>query len=89
MKKNHVCRGHRGRFPPGDPGPDPQVCDHQHGHHGQGQGHQLLIVPRHNVYELVWFLKTGFLRMLRMFFGLEQFEFDLGILLEGYQHYTP
>ena len=45
--------------------------------------------PRHNIYELVWFLKTGFPRMLRMFLGLEQFEFDLGILLEGYQHYTP
>ena len=27
--------------------------------------------------------------MLRMFLGLEQFEFDLGILLEGYQLYTP
>ena len=46
-------------------------------------------IPRHNIYELVWFLKTGFLRMLRMFFGLEKFDFDLGILLEGYQHYTP
>lgn len=46
-------------------------------------------IPRHNIYEFVWFLKTGFLRMLRMFFGLERFEFDLGILLEGYQHYTP
>ena len=46
-------------------------------------------IPRHNIYELVWFLKTGFLRMLRMFFGLERFDFDLGILLEGYQHYTP
>ena len=46
-------------------------------------------IPRHNIYELVWFFKVGLLRMLRMFFGLERFVFDLNILLEGYQHYTP
>ena len=44
--------------------------------------------PRHNIYELVWFLKTGGTRMARMMLGLEPFVADINILLEGYQHYT-
>lgn len=46
-------------------------------------------IPRHNLYELVWFLKTGATRMKRMMLGLEPFVYDFGILTEGYQHYTP
>jgi len=46
-------------------------------------------IPRHNLYELVWFLKTGMTRMKRMMLGLEPFVYDFGILTEGYQHYTP
>jgi len=46
-------------------------------------------IPRHNIYEFVWFLKTGFTRMKRMMLGLEPFQADLNILTEGYQHYTP
>lgn len=46
-------------------------------------------IPRHNIYELVWFLKTGFTRMKRMMLGLEPFVYDFGILFEGYKHYTP
>ena len=46
-------------------------------------------IPRHNLYEFVWFLKTGLLRGIRMMLGLEPFEADINILLEGYQHYTP
>ena len=46
-------------------------------------------IPRHNIYELVWFLKTGMTRMKRMMLGLEPFVYDFGILTEGYQHYTP
>lgn len=46
-------------------------------------------VPRHNIYELVWFLKTGLPRMKRMMLGLEQPVYDFNILTEGYQHYTP
>ena len=45
-------------------------------------------IPRHNIYELVWFLKTGGTRMARMMLGLEPFVADVNILLEGYQHYT-
>ena len=45
-------------------------------------------IPRHNIYELVWFLKTGGTRMARMMLGLEPFVADINILLEGYQHYT-
>jgi len=46
-------------------------------------------IPRHNIYEFVWFLKTGLTRMKRMMLGLEPFVYDFGILKEGYQHYTP
>ena len=46
-------------------------------------------IPRHNIYEFVWFLKTGLTRMKRMKLGLEPFKADLNILTEGYQHYTP
>ena len=46
-------------------------------------------VPRHNIYEFVWFLKTGLTRMKRMMLGLEPFQADFNILTEGYQHYTP
>jgi len=46
-------------------------------------------IPRHNIYEFVWFLKTGATRMKRMMLGLEPFKADLNILTEGYQHYTP
>ena len=46
-------------------------------------------IPRHNIYEFVWFLKTGLTRMKRMMLGLEPFKADLNILTEGYQHYTP
>jgi len=46
-------------------------------------------IPRHNIYEFVWFLKTGMTRMKRMMLGLEPFKADLNILTEGYQHYTP
>lgn len=45
-------------------------------------------IPRHNIYELVWFLKTGGTRMARMMLGLEPFVADVNILLEGYQHST-
>ena len=31
-------------------------------------------IPRHNIYELVWFLKTGLTRMGRMMLGLEPFQ---------------
>jgi len=46
-------------------------------------------IPRHNIYEFVWFLKTGWTRMKRMMLGLEPFQADPNILFEGYQHYTP
>jgi len=46
-------------------------------------------VPRHNIYELVWFLKTGLPRIKRMLLGLETPVYDFNILTEGYQHYTP
>jgi len=46
-------------------------------------------IPRHNIYEFVWFLKTGMTRMKRMMLGLEPFKADINILTEGYQHYTP
>jgi len=46
-------------------------------------------IPRHNIYEFVWFLKTGLTRMKRMMLGLEPFQADINILTEGYQHYTP
>jgi len=46
-------------------------------------------IPRHNIYEFVWFWKTGLTRMKRMLLGLEPFKADLNILTEGYQHYTP
>jgi len=46
-------------------------------------------IPRHNIYEFVWFLKTGMTRMKRMMLGLEPFRADFNILTEGYQHYTP
>ncbi len=46
-------------------------------------------VPRHNFYELLWFMKTGLPRMMRMLAGGEKYIFDRGILNEGYQHYTP
>jgi len=46
-------------------------------------------IPRHNIYEFVWFWKTGLTRMKRMMLGLEPFKADINILTEGYQHYTP
>ena len=46
-------------------------------------------VPRHNIYEFFWFLKTGLPRIIRMIKGEQQFYADKNILREGYQHYTP
>ena len=46
-------------------------------------------VPRHNFYELIWFLKTGLPRIWRVLAGKEPFVKDINILKEGYQHYTP
>ncbi|XP_040566679.1 uncharacterized protein [Lepeophtheirus salmonis] len=47
------------------------------------------LVPRHNFYELVWFLKFGAERLGRILRGEEKFIADQNILREGYQHYTP
>jgi len=46
-------------------------------------------IPRHNLYELVWFFKTGLPRLWRMITGRQQFYVDKNILFEKYQHYTP
>ena len=45
-------------------------------------------IPLHNFYELVWFLKTGFPRFMRMVTGKEKFFTDQKILRERYKHYT-
>eukprot|EP00096_Caligus_rogercresseyi_P015117 TRINITY_DN7563_c0_g1_i1.p1 TRINITY_DN7563_c0_g1~~TRINITY_DN7563_c0_g1_i1.p1 ORF type:complete len:188 (-),score=17.85 TRINITY_DN7563_c0_g1_i1:100-663(-) len=47
------------------------------------------LVPRHNFYELIWFLKFGAARIGRVLQGREKFIADYNILKEGYQHYTP
>lgn len=44
-----------------------------------------LKIPRHNFYELVWFLKTGFPRLVRMITGKEKLITDPRILREGYK----
>ena len=48
-----------------------------------------LNIPRHNLYEFFWFLKTGVPRIWRMINGRQQFYVDKNILREQYQHYTP
>ena len=45
-------------------------------------------IPLHNFYELVWFLKTGFPRFMRMVTGKEKFFTDQKILRERYKHHT-
>ena len=46
-------------------------------------------IPYHNLYEVVWFFKTGLPRIVRVLLGKERFVKDKNILREGYQHYTP
>jgi len=46
-------------------------------------------IPLHNFYELVWFMKTGFPRFLRMVTGKQKFITDPKILRERYKHHTP
>ena len=48
-----------------------------------------LKIPRHNFYELVWFLKTGFPRLVRMITGKEKLITDPRILREGYKQAGP
>lgn len=44
------------------------------------------LIPRHNTYEFLWFLKTGYHRLSRMLRKKEPFEYDFNILREGYDH---
>jgi len=47
------------------------------------------IIPRHNIHELIWFMKTGYARMRRYLKNKEPIEYDFNILREGYDnHYT-
>ena len=46
-------------------------------------------IPLHNFYELVWFLKTGFPRFMRMVTGKQKFITNPKILRERYKHHTP
>jgi len=46
------------------------------------------LIPRHNTYEFIWFLKTGYARLRRMLQKKEKFDFDFKILREGYDHST-
>jgi len=48
-----------------------------------------LKIPRHNFYEFVWLLKTGFPRLMRMIRGQEKFVVDNKILREGYKQAAP
>lgn len=48
-----------------------------------------LKIPRHNFYELVWFMKTGFPRLVRMLTGREKLITDPRILREGYKQAGP
>jgi len=48
-----------------------------------------LKIPLHNFYELVWLLKTGFPRLMRMVSGKEKFVVDEKILNEGYNQAAP
>lgn len=48
------------------------------------------IIPRHNLHELIWYMKTGYSRLRRMMNKKEPFEFDFNIMREGFSdHYTP
>jgi len=42
------------------------------------------LIPRHNTYEFLWFLRTGYARLMRMLKKKEPFEYDFNILREGY-----
>ena len=44
-------------------------------------------IPRHNIYEFVWLLKTGLPRIKRVLLGKEKMVTDLNILFEGYRHH--
>ncbi|XP_023346755.1 uncharacterized protein LOC111715638 [Eurytemora carolleeae] len=46
------------------------------------------LIPRHNTYEFLWFLKTGYTRLQRMLAKKEPFEYDFNILREGYDHHS-
>nr|XP_040583830.1 uncharacterized protein LOC121132489 [Lepeophtheirus salmonis] len=47
------------------------------------------LIPRHNFYELIWFMKYGASRFGRILNGEQKFIADGNILQEGYKHYTP
>eukprot|EP00088_Acartia_fossae_P045731 TRINITY_DN49282_c0_g1_i1.p1 TRINITY_DN49282_c0_g1~~TRINITY_DN49282_c0_g1_i1.p1 ORF type:complete len:201 (+),score=40.49 TRINITY_DN49282_c0_g1_i1:46-648(+) len=47
------------------------------------------IIPRHNLHELIWYMKTGYSRLRRMMKNKEPLEFDFNIMREGFDHYTP
>eukprot|EP00088_Acartia_fossae_P005459 TRINITY_DN12433_c0_g1_i1.p1 TRINITY_DN12433_c0_g1~~TRINITY_DN12433_c0_g1_i1.p1 ORF type:complete len:191 (-),score=22.64 TRINITY_DN12433_c0_g1_i1:142-714(-) len=46
------------------------------------------LIPRHNIYEFLWFLRTGYNRLMRMLKKKEPFEYDFNILREGYDHHS-
>jgi hypothetical protein len=47
------------------------------------------IIPRHNLHELIWWMKTGYARMRRYLKNKEPVEYDFEILREGYSnHHT-
>lgn len=47
------------------------------------------IVPRHNLHEIIWFMKTGYTRLRRILKNKEPIDYDFDILREGYaNHHT-